>query len=53
MIVNYIPRLLKYFQGSEFIVSNVQIRGGYVVLVGIVEGEFSVGDKVIQTIDEV
>ncbi|VBB30739.1 unnamed protein product [Acanthocheilonema viteae] len=39
-------------EGSEFIVNNVQIRGGYIVLVGIVEGELSVGDKVIQTIDE-
>lgn len=46
-------RLLKYLQGSEFIVSNVQIRGGYVVLVGTVEGKLSVGDKVIQAIDEV
>uniref|UniRef100_A0AAF5PZI4 Alanine--tRNA ligase n=1 Tax=Wuchereria bancrofti TaxID=6293 RepID=A0AAF5PZI4_WUCBA len=39
-------------KGSEFIVSNVQIRGGYVVLVGTVEGELSVGDRVIQAIDE-
>lgn len=39
-------------KGSEFIVSNVQIRGGYVVLVGTVEGQLCVGDKVIQAIDE-
>uniref|UniRef100_A0A0R3RRY6 Alanine--tRNA ligase n=1 Tax=Elaeophora elaphi TaxID=1147741 RepID=A0A0R3RRY6_9BILA len=44
--------LTKVDEESEFIVSNVQIRGGYVVLVGIVEGELSVGDKVIQTVDE-
>ncbi|OZC07121.1 alanine--tRNA ligase [Onchocerca flexuosa] len=44
--------LTKVDEGSEFIVSNVQIRGGYVVLVGSAEGELSVGDKVIQIIDE-
>ncbi|VDK75975.1 unnamed protein product [Litomosoides sigmodontis] len=44
--------LTKIDEGSEFIITNVQVRGGYVVLVGIAEGEFSVGDKVIQTIDE-
>uniref|UniRef100_A0A8R1XPA9 Alanine--tRNA ligase n=1 Tax=Onchocerca volvulus TaxID=6282 RepID=A0A8R1XPA9_ONCVO len=44
--------LTKVDEGSEFIVSNVQIRGGYVVLVGSTEGELSVGDKVIQIIDE-
>ncbi|VDK68565.1 unnamed protein product [Onchocerca ochengi] len=44
--------LTKVDEGSEFIVNNVQIRGGYVVLVGSTEGELSVGDKVIQIIDE-
>uniref|UniRef100_A0A915Q7V7 Alanine--tRNA ligase n=1 Tax=Setaria digitata TaxID=48799 RepID=A0A915Q7V7_9BILA len=44
--------LTKFDEESEFIVSNVQIRGGYVVLLGTVEGELSVGDKVIQVIDE-
>ncbi|VDN22208.1 unnamed protein product [Gongylonema pulchrum] len=39
-------------EASEFIVSNVQMRGGYVVLVGAVEGKLSVGDKVLQVIDE-
>lgn len=33
---------------------NVQLRGGYVVLCGEVnEGDFVVGDKVSQTVDEV
>ncbi|MCP9260421.1 Alanine--tRNA ligase, cytoplasmic [Dirofilaria immitis] len=44
--------LTKIDEGSEFIVSNVQIRGGYVLLIGTVEGELFVGDKVIQVIDE-
>ncbi|VDD95294.1 unnamed protein product [Enterobius vermicularis] len=37
---------------SEFIVNNVQIRGGYIVLVGSAEGCFSVGDHLKQHIDE-
>lgn len=41
------------FQASEFIVNNVQMRGGYVVLVGDVEGKLSVGDTVLEVIDEV
>uniref|UniRef100_A0A914RFA3 alanine--tRNA ligase n=1 Tax=Parascaris equorum TaxID=6256 RepID=A0A914RFA3_PAREQ len=38
--------------GAEFEVSNVQMRGGYVVLVGSVEGNISVGDRLLQAIDE-
>lgn len=33
--------------------NNVQIRGGYIVLVGSAEGCFSVGDHLKQHIDEV
>uniref|UniRef100_A0A0M3HPN3 Alanine--tRNA ligase n=1 Tax=Ascaris lumbricoides TaxID=6252 RepID=A0A0M3HPN3_ASCLU len=39
-------------QGAEFEVSNVQMRGGYVVLVGSVEGNISIGDRLLQAIDE-
>ncbi|CAF0774578.1 unnamed protein product [Adineta steineri] len=37
----------------EFQVRNVQVRGGYVLHVGKVEGKFSVNDKVRLTIDDV
>ncbi|CAD6184383.1 unnamed protein product [Caenorhabditis auriculariae] len=36
----------------EFNVTNCQVRGGYVVLVGSAEGEFHVGDEVNQKFDE-
>ncbi|EYB99703.1 hypothetical protein Y032_0120g894 [Ancylostoma ceylanicum] len=38
--------------GSEFVVSNCQVRGGYIVLVGSANGKFSVGDDVLQNFDE-
>ncbi|VDN01892.1 unnamed protein product [Thelazia callipaeda] len=44
--------LTKVNEEGEFIVTNVQMRGGYTVLVGVVEGKLSVGDTVIQVIDE-
>lgn len=31
----------------------MQMRGGYVVLVGSVEGNISIGDRLLQAIDEV
>ena len=40
-------------QISEFMVSNTQMRGGYVVVVGNAEGTFRVGDEVNQVVDEV
>ncbi|KHN71421.1 Alanine--tRNA ligase, cytoplasmic [Toxocara canis] len=40
-------------EGTEFEVSNVQVRGGYVVLMGATEGKISIGDRILQTIDEV
>ncbi|KHJ79540.1 hypothetical protein OESDEN_20811, partial [Oesophagostomum dentatum] len=39
-------------EGSEFMVSNCQVRGGYIVLVGSANGKLSVGDNVIQNFDE-
>uniref|UniRef100_A0A158P7H9 Alanine--tRNA ligase n=1 Tax=Angiostrongylus cantonensis TaxID=6313 RepID=A0A158P7H9_ANGCA len=39
-------------EGVEFVVSNCQVRGGYVVLVGSTNGKLCVGDTVIQTFDE-
>ncbi|VDM38110.1 unnamed protein product [Toxocara canis] len=39
-------------EGTEFEVSNVQVRGGYVVLMGATEGKISIGDRILQTIDE-
>lgn len=37
---------------TEFQVRNVQVRGGYILHVGKVEGTFAVGDKVRLTIDD-
>jgi hypothetical protein len=34
-------------------VKNSQVRGGYVILIGEVEGTIRVGDTLNQTIDEV
>lgn len=39
-------------ESVEFNVSNTQVRGGYVVLVGEAEGTLSVGDTVDQRFDE-
>ncbi|CAI5438382.1 unnamed protein product [Caenorhabditis angaria] len=39
-------------ESSEFNVSNCQVRGGYIVLVGSAEGHFTVGDEVNQRFDE-
>ncbi|CAO4361593.1 unnamed protein product [Caenorhabditis nigoni] len=39
-------------ESNEFNVSNCQVRGGYIVLVGSAEGSFSVGDNVNQRFDE-
>uniref|UniRef100_A0A7E4UWM7 Alanine--tRNA ligase n=1 Tax=Panagrellus redivivus TaxID=6233 RepID=A0A7E4UWM7_PANRE len=38
--------------GTEFDVTNTQVRGGYIVFVGTVEGTLAVGDSVEQTFDE-
>ena len=38
---------------TEFIVRDVQVRGGYVLHVGSIEGSLKVGDKVNMTIDGV
>ena len=40
-------------QDAEFAVKDVQVRGGYVLHVGTVEGTLSVGDKVSCSIDAV
>uniref|UniRef100_A0A0B7ARJ2 Alanine--tRNA ligase n=1 Tax=Arion vulgaris TaxID=1028688 RepID=A0A0B7ARJ2_9EUPU len=39
-------------EDDEFRVKNVQVRGGYVLHIGIVEGTFKVGDTVKLSIDE-
>lgn len=36
----------------EFTVRNVQVRGGYVLHIGVIEGTLKVGDTVKQSIDE-
>ncbi len=41
---------MSYF--IKFKVRNVQVRGGYILHVGVVEGTFSVNDKVRLTIDD-
>jgi len=38
---------------TEFAVKNVQVRGGYVLHVGSVDGEITVGDKVKLQVDSV
>lgn len=38
-------------QGAEVIVKNVQVKGGYIVHIGNVEGILHVGDKVRAVID--
>ena len=40
-------------QETEFAVRDVQVRGGYVLHVGAIEGNLKVGDKVTCTIDGV
>ena len=40
-------------QETEFVVRDVQVRGGYVLHVGTVEGTLGVGDTVSLTIDGV
>ena len=42
-----------YFQDVEFRVRNVQVRGGYVLHIGVIEGTLRVGDTVKLSIDEV
>ncbi|VDK41872.1 unnamed protein product [Anisakis simplex] len=37
---------------TDFEVSDVQLRAGYVVLIGVTEGEIDVGDSLIECIDE-
>ena len=39
-------------ESNEFNVSNCQVRGGYIVLVGSSEGNFKIGDDVNQRFDE-
>lgn len=41
------------FKDAEFNVKNTQVRGGYVILIGEVEGTIRVGDQVRQIVDEV
>ena len=40
-------------QDTEFVVKDTQVRGGYVLHVGTVEGTLKVGDKLVLTIDGV
>ncbi|CAJ0573520.1 unnamed protein product, partial [Mesorhabditis spiculigera] len=48
----YDTGVLTKADGSEFSVTNCQVRGGYVVLVGRVEGELKIGDELTQRLDE-
>ena len=40
-------------QDVEFKVKNVQVRGGYVLHIGVIEGTLKVGDTMKALIDEV
>ena len=40
-------------QDVEFTVKNVQVRGGYILHIGVIEGVLRVGDTVRLTLDEV
>ena len=40
-------------EGTEFCVKNVQVRGGYILHIGSVEGTLKVGDKVKCQVDQV
>ena len=40
-------------QETEFAVRDVQVRGGFVLHIGAIEGSLKVGDKVTCTIDGV
>ena len=42
-----------FLQSTEFAVKNVQVRGGYVLHVGSIEGRLKIGDGVTCTIDAV
>lgn len=41
------------FQEMEFVVNDVQVRGGYVLHIGTLNGQLKVGDSVNMTIDGV
>lgn len=40
-------------QDTEFTVKNVQVKGGYVLHIGSLEGTLKVGDKLRLSVDEV
>ena len=40
-------------QDVEFTVKNVQVRGGYILHIGVIEGVLRVGDTVRLLLDEV
>ena len=42
-----------FIQDVEFTVRNVQVRGGYVLHIGVIEGTLKVGDTLKLNIDEV
>ena len=45
--------IIDMLQDTEFAVRDVQVRGGYVLHVGSIEGSLKIGDKVLCTIDGV
>ena len=49
----HIKLTVLFIQETEFAVRDVQVRGGYVLHVGAIEGSLKVGEKVICTIDGV
>ena len=53
VILHVSELLLSFFQDTEFVVRDVQVRGGYVLHVGSVEGSLRLGDKVTCVIDAV
>ncbi|VDM54196.1 unnamed protein product [Angiostrongylus costaricensis] len=52
VLSNCFTAVIFLFDLKDFVVSNCQVRGGYVVLVGSTNGKLSVGDTVIQSFDE-
>ena len=43
----------RLLQDVEFTVKNVQVRGGYILHIGVIEGVLRVGDTVRLLLDEV
>lgn len=51
---SFVTYFIDFFQEIEMAVTNCQVRGGYIIHVGTLEGgQMSKGDKVMLTVDKV